>query len=78
MEIPKIVITRRYKEIKPENALHPKDRMNKKGFDIEVSTRSTYEAYNITDANIKFAVITGALIGVGNLAFPIIKAWLGF
>ncbi|MFA6081438.1 MAG: hypothetical protein WC741_03450 [Patescibacteria group bacterium] len=64
MEIPKIVITRRSREIKPERALNPYDRMNKKGYDIEVSTRSTYECYNITDANIKFALVTGALIAL--------------
>ena len=53
MEIPKVVITRRRTEIKPEEALHPHDRMNKKGYDIEVSTRSKYECFNITDAKYK-------------------------
>lgn len=64
MEIPKIVITRRSTAIKPEEALHPQSRMNKKGFDIEVSTRSNYECYNITDANIRFAMVTGSLIAL--------------
>lgn len=64
MEIPKVVITRRRTEIKPKDALRPGYRMNKKGFDIEVSTRSNYECYNITDANIKFAIVTGALIAL--------------
>ena len=73
MEIPRIVITRRPTTIRCENALNPNDRMNKKGFDIEVSTRSTYEAYNITDANIRFALVTGALI-----ALAIKSGLLGF
>ncbi|VVA44209.1 hypothetical protein CANDROIZ_50014 [Candidatus Roizmanbacteria bacterium] len=64
MEIPKVVITRRRTEIKPEEALHPHDRMNKKGYDIEVSTRSKYECFNITDANIRFAMVAGALIAL--------------
>jgi len=64
MEIPKVVITRRPTTIRREDALNPKDRMNKKGFDIEVSTRSTYEAYNITDANIRFALVAGSLIAI--------------
>lgn len=71
----KIAITRQRGTIKSEEALHPEARSNSPGFFIEVSTKKTYRDYYLTNREIRFSLITGAIIGV---AIPIARGLLGF
>ena len=70
----KIDVAPYFHRIKPENALHPKDRMNNPGISIEVSTRSTYHDYYLTFKEIGWAIATGGILGV---AIPIARGLLG-
>ncbi len=73
-----IKITRHPYAIPPEKAMDPKDRTNNSGYWIEVSSERkdnyAYNAYYLTNREIRFALIAGTIIGV---AIPIARGLLG-
>jgi len=73
-----IKITRHPYTIPPGKAMDPKDRLNNSGYWIEVSNERkgnyAYNAYYLTNREIRLALITGAIIGV---AIPIARGLLG-
>ena len=73
-----IKITRHPYTIPPGKAMDPKDRLNNSGYWIEVSNERksnyTYRAYYLTNREIRFTLIAGAVIGV---AIPIARGLLG-